>query len=173
MASLIRDLITVLEEEEEIYEYLLPITREKKQVIIKNDLQSLQNITVEEQKAVDILTVLERRREEVIVNIGTVLGMDAAVMKITDIIRVLDKQPQEQKELIDLDNRLRETVGELKRLNEMNRQLLEQTLEMIAFDLNVLQSMKGMPLPNNYTKAARQQFDVNPYNNKGMFDAKQ
>jgi len=173
LASLIRDLITVLEEEEEIYEYLLPITREKKQVIIKNDLQSLQNITVEEQKAVRILNVLERRREEVIVNIGTVLSMDADTMKITDIIQVLDKQPEEQKELQNIHKKLRTTVGELRRLNEMNRVLMEQSLEMIAFDLNVLQSMKSAPLVNNYNKNARQQFDENPYSGKGVFDAKQ
>lgn len=172
MASLIRDLITVLTEEEEIYEYLLPITREKKQVIIKNDLQSLRNITVEEQKAVEILNVLERRREEVIVNIGTVLGMDANTMKISNVISILDKQPEEQKELKEVHGKLKATVGELKRLNDLNRVLMEQSLEMIAFDLNVLQSMKGVPLSNNYNKKARQQFDNGSFS-KGVFDAKQ
>lgn len=173
MASLIRDLITVLEEEEEIYEYLLPITREKKQVIIKNDLQSLQNITVEEQKAIEILNVLEHRREEVIVNIGTVLSMDPNTMKISNIIEVLEKQPEEQGELKAVHIKLKDTVSELKRLNDLNRMLMEQSLEMIAFDLNVLQSMKGTPLVNNYNKKARQQFDNEPYNSsKGVFDAK-
>lgn len=174
MASLIRDLITVLKEEGEIYEYLLPMTREKKQVIIKNDLPSLQKITVEEQKAIEILNVLERRREEVIVNIGTVLGMDPDTMKISNIIEVLEKQPQEQKELREVHTKLKETVEELKRLNDLNRALMEQSLEMIAFDLNVLQSMKSVPLSNNYNKHARQQFDQGPYDSsKGVFDAKQ
>lgn len=174
MASLIRDLITVLKEEGEIYEYLLPMTREKKQVIIKNDLPSLQKITVEEQKAIEILNVLERRREEVIVNIGTVLGMDPDTMKISHIIEVLEKQPQEQKELREVHTKLKETVEELKRLNDLNRALMEQSLEMIAFDLNVLQSMKSVPLSNNYNKHARQQFDQGSYDNsKGVFDAKQ
>lgn len=173
MASLIRDLITVLKEEGEIYEYLLPMTREKKQVIINNDLPSLQKITAEEQKAIEILNVLERRREEVIVNIGTVLGMDADTMKISDIISVLKKQPDEQKELRDVHIGLKKTVEELKRLNDLNRVLMEQSLEMIAFDLNVLQSMKSVPLSNNYNKDARQQFDRNPYSSKGVFDAKQ
>lgn len=174
MASLIRDLITVLAEEGEVYEYLLPMTREKKQVIIKNDLPSLQKITVEEQKAIEILNVLERRREEVIVNIGTVLGMNADTLKISDIVAVLNKQPDEQKELRDVHTKLKTTVEELKRCNDMNRILMEQSLEMIAFDLNVLQSMKSVPLSNNYNKRARQQFDQNPYSSsKGVFDAKQ
>lgn len=173
MASLIRDLITVLQEEEEIYEYLLPVTREKKQVIINNDLPSLQNITAEEQKAIEILNVLERRREEVIVNIGIVLSMDSDTMKISDIIRILEKQPAEQKELKDVHTKLKQTVGELKRLNDLNRELMEQSLEMIAFDLNVLQSMKGMPVSNNYNRKARQQFEQVPYGGKGVFDAKQ
>lgn len=174
MASLIRDLITVLEEEEEVYEYLLPITREKKQVIIKNDLQSLQDITAQEQKAVEIITVLERRREEVIVNIGTVLGMDSNTLKISDIIPVLEKQPKEQKELKEIHGKLKSTVSELKRLNDINRVLMEQSLEMIAFDLNVIQSMKSMPVTNNYDRRARQQFADSSYqNSQGVFDAKQ
>lgn len=172
MASLIRDLITVLKEEEEIYEYLLPITRDKKQVIIKNDLQSLQSITVEEQKAVEILNVLERRREEVIVNIATVLSMDSDTMKVSDVIAVLDKQPDEQSELREIHRKLKNTVEELKTINDLNRMLMEQSLEMIAFDLNVLQSMKGVPVSNNYNRQARQQFDTGA-GSRGVFDAKQ
>lgn len=99
--------------------------------------------------------------------------MDPETMKISNIIDVLEKQPEEQGELKAVHKKLKDTVYELKRLNDLNRMLMEQSLEMIAFDLNVLQSMKGMPLVNNYNKKARQQFDNEPYNSsKGVFDAK-
>jgi len=45
VASLIEELIGVLEEELEIYDQLVPVAREKTQVIVKNDIPALQEIT--------------------------------------------------------------------------------------------------------------------------------
>lgn len=61
MASVIQELITVLTEEQQLYEKIIPIASEKKNVIIKNNLESLQEITEQEQLAIDQVTVLEKR----------------------------------------------------------------------------------------------------------------
>ena len=53
MASVIQELITVLTEEQQLYEKIIPIASEKKNVIIKNNLESLQEITEQEQLAID------------------------------------------------------------------------------------------------------------------------
>ena len=61
MASVIQELITVLTEEQQLYEKIIPIASEKKNVIIKNNLESLQEITEQEQLAIDQVTVLEKK----------------------------------------------------------------------------------------------------------------
>lgn len=61
MASIIEELATILEEELQIYEELLPIVTEKTRVIIKNNLESLQKITEQEQIVVNEVTALEKR----------------------------------------------------------------------------------------------------------------
>ena len=77
MASVMQELISILEEEQQIYERLLPIVSEKTNVIIKNNLESLQRITEQEQLAVDEITVLEKKRSEVILNIAVVMNCKA------------------------------------------------------------------------------------------------
>ena len=50
MASLIEELIMVLGDEEKIYSEIIPIAEKKTQIIVNNDLQSLNSITEEEQE---------------------------------------------------------------------------------------------------------------------------
>ena len=99
MASVIQELITVLTEEQQLYEKIIPIASEKKNVIIKNNLESLQEITEQEQLAIDQVTVLEKKRSEVIVNIGILLNRKPEELTLKEIIRLLENQPKEQKQL--------------------------------------------------------------------------
>ena len=60
----------------------------------------------------------------------------------------------------------------MERINEQNRELIKNALEMVEFDLNVLQSMKAAPATANYTKGAYTTIDAMGVN-EGRFDAKQ
>ena len=97
MASLIQELITTLRAEEQLYQEMIPIAAKKTRVIIDNDLASLQQITEEEQTTVEKVNALERKREEVIVNIGTVINRKPETLTMKTIIALLEKQPEEQK----------------------------------------------------------------------------
>ena len=63
-------------------------------------------------------------------------------------------------------------MQQMVRVNEQNRELIESSLEMVQFDMNVLQAMKTAPETANYTKEAYSSGDVMG-NNAGGFDAKQ
>ena len=170
MASVIQELISILDEEQQIYEELLPIASEKTNVIIKNNLESLQSITTREQQALDRIATLEKKRSEVIVNIGIILNKKPADIKLKDIVKVLDNSPEEQRELAQIHDNLKRTVQRLVNINTQNRSLIEQSLEMIEFNMNLIQSTRMSP-GNNYTKGAvsSQTAALQP----GMFDAKQ
>lgn len=171
MASLIEELITVLTEETAIYEELVPIAEEKSQTIIDNDLPKLQAITDREQALVDRVTALERKRMGVITNIGYIVGKPAAQIKVNDIIHFLDKQPKEQKELSVLHDRLKHSIQTLIDINNRNRSLIQQSLEMIEFNMNFIQSTRMSPGNNNYNRGAMNQDSLNSQTR--MFDAKQ
>ena len=171
MASLIEELITVLAEETKIYEELVPIAEEKCQIIIENDLQKLQTITEREQELVDSVTALEHKRTGVITNIGYIVGKPAAQIRVKDIIHFLNKQPKEQKELSMLHDRLKHSIQKLMDINNRNKSLIQQSLEMIEFNMNFIQSTRMSPGSNNYTKGAMNQEGLNSQTR--MFDAKQ
>lgn len=170
MASVIQELITVLTEEQQLYEKIIPIASEKKNVIIKNNLESLQEITEQEQLAIDQVTALEKKRSEVIVNIGILLNRKPEELTLKEIIRLLESQPKEQKQLSQIHDQLKQTVQELKNINIQNKSLIVQSLEMIEFNMNLIQSTRMSP-GNNYTKGAITE-DA-PALQAGTFDAKQ
>lgn len=170
MASIIEELASVLEEEQQVYEELLPIVTEKTKVIIKNDLESLQKITEQEQAVVSVVTALEKRRSEVIVNIAIVMNCNPEELTLKDIVRMLEKQPEEQKRLSQIHEHLKRTVQRLMSINNQNKSLMEQSLEMIEFNMNLIQSTRMSP-GNNYTKSAVT--SESQALQTGMFDAKQ
>lgn len=171
MASLIEELINTLEQENEIYKQLIPVSEEKTKIIVSNDLQALQNITAKEQNIIERINGLEKKREEVIVNIGTVIGKKPNLLNIGAIANLLEKQPEEQKQLSIIHDNLKKTIQRLMEINSHNKSLIDQSLEMIEFNMNFIQSTRMLPGNNNYTKGASA-IDT-PVLRTGMFDAKQ
>lgn len=171
MASLIEELITTLEQEKDIYMQLIPIAEKKTNVIVKNDLQELQDITEQEQILIDKINTLEHKREEVIINVGTVINRKPETLNVKMIIQLLEKQPNEQKRLSNVHDILKKTIQRLVEINNHNRSLILQSLEMIEFNMNFIQSTRMSPGNQGYTKGASQ-FEV-PFLQQGMFDAKQ
>lgn len=153
MASLMEELIQTLDEETQIYHELIPVSEEKTRVIIKNDLEALSKITDIEQRYVDRIATLERKRGEVIVNIGTVLNRNPGSLTLRKLVSLLDKQPKEQRRLEELHDDLHQTVHRLMDINEQNKMLIEQSLEMIDFNINVIKSTQTVQ-SNNYDRDA-------------------
>ncbi len=171
MASLIEELVMVLKQEEEVYKSLLPVVEQKTQIIIRNDLTALQKITEQEQFAVERINSLEHKRDGVIVNMGIVLSRDPRTLTLKKLIGLLDRQPKEQKELTLLHDSLTMILKKLSDANLRNQSLIEQSLEMIEFNMNLIQSTRMSPGSGNYTKNA---YESNAsVGQTGMFDARQ
>lgn len=171
MPGLIDDLVDIMSKENEIYKDLIPIASKKTNVIIKNDLTALQDITDQEQLVIEQINSLERKREEVIKNIGTVLGKDPRALDMKTLIKIMGKQPKEQLRLSRIHDELKGTLKSLVMINDRNKVLIEQSLEMIEFNINLLQSSRMMPEGNNYDRNAGELGLQG--NGTRMFDAKQ
>ena len=172
MASLMENLISVLEEEAKAYEELLELSMKKTPIIVSGDLEGLQRITDEEQIVVARINRLDAKREEVTKDIANVLNKDVTKLKLVDIIQMLSQRPVEQKQLAAAHDKLKEVVGQMTRINEQNRDLIQSSLEMVEFDLNLIQSMKSAPQTANYNKGAYSQGAFMGRSSSG-FDAKQ
>ncbi len=172
MASLMESLIDNLEQQNEAYKSLLKLSMDKTPVIISADLEALMRITDDEQEFVNRINSLDKKRQENMKDIANVINKDVDSLKVVDLIDILKARPAEQKRLADIYDRLRDTLSQMKRVNEQNRQLIESSLEMVQFDLNVLQAYRAAPETANYTSNA---YSAGTYMgvDKGAFDKKQ
>ena len=172
MASLMENLIAVLEQESSEYEGLLELSQKKTPVIVSGNLEQLQKITDDEQELVGRISHLEKKRTEVTADIANVLNRDVNTLKLTNLIDMLTARPVEQAKLAQAHDRLQAAVRGLQRTNEQNRELLANALEMVEFEMNLLQAVKAAPETANYTKGAYNTGDTMGVPGGG-FDAKQ
>ena len=85
------------------------------------------------------------------------------------IIDLLKDREKEQEELRKLHDKLKRTIDALKLINERNQMLIKQSIEMIDFDINLMQSLRTSPGVGQYNTSSEVEIQGM---NKGMFDAK-
>ena len=154
MASLIEVLINTLEEENDEYVKLLQLAKEKTPVIIKGDVTALNEMTAREQKYTDRLAALESKREEVLGDIATVLNKDVKTLTVKMIIELLAGQDKAQRLLSEVHDRLKLTLNDMVVVNDINKQLIEESLEIVNFNINYINGLNQMPETANYNKGA-------------------
>lgn len=169
MASLIEELISTLDLENKEYEQLLQLSKEKTQIIIEGDVGKLNEIVALEQVHTDKIAALEGRRTEVVTDIATVLNKDVETLTVRSITELLKGQDKEQKALAAVHDKLKLTLNDMVVINDINKQLIEESLELINFNINYINGLNQMPEMANYTKGA-----YNSPNNivNSRFDAK-
>lgn len=170
MASLMEELITTLHDEMAAYQEMLPVAQQKTQAIIDNDLVKVQEITEQEQDAIGKINALEHKRAKTIADVAIVLNYKAEDLTLTKLVELLSQQPEQQRELRKIHKELSKLLGQLAEINGHNKNLIEQSLEMISYNMNLIQSTRIVP-GNNYTRNAGQ-WDMTA-SQTGMFDAKQ
>lgn len=170
MASLVEELVIVLEEEEKIYQSFLEYGEQKRDVLIKADVPELERLTAMEQAASDDLLVLSNKQIRILQDIATVLGKNEEQMTVTRLVELMEAQPEVQGRLIAARDRLIETAKEVQHLNQLNEILIRQAIELAEFDITLFKSMRQAPETANYDKTAS---NTGALLGSSGFDAKQ
>ena len=172
MASILENLIEILDKENTEYKTLIELADKKTRSIVDGDLESLAKITDDEQVIVGRIQGMEKQRAKVLADIANVVNRDVETLKLSNLIQLLEKMPDQQKMLIRMHEELTETMDQLRLTNNKNQLLLTERLEMVDFNLNMIKALKSAPQTANYSKDA--------YTNgtalgifHGGFDAKQ
>lgn len=172
MASLLENLIDVLDSENAAYEKVAALAESKTSAIVAGDIENLGKIMEEEQEIVGKIQRMEKQRDKFLADIANVVNRDVETLKLIDLIQMLESMPDQQQKLKDVQKRLRGTIDKLREANGKNQLLLAERLDMVDFNLNMIRAMKSAPQTANYSK--------NAYTNgqslgifHGGFDAKQ
>lgn len=170
MASLVEELISVLEEEKSVYESLLQCAESKRQILIDADVPALEQLTATEQNDADTLVQMSNRQLQLLQDIATVLGKAKEDITVTKIIGYLESQPEVRDRLKAARDGLLSVAGEVNRLNQMNEALLKQALELAEFDITLFKSLRQAPETANYNRNA---YSTGALLGSSGFDAKQ
>ena len=154
MASLIENIVSVLKQEDSEYVKLIALSNEKTGTIIKGDLEALDSITAREQEVVAVIQKLEKTRMQTMKDIEEVTNHKGEELKLPDLIEMMKSRPAEKAALEDIHGKLKVTMEEMRKINDRNRELLENALEMVQFDMNLLQSLKTAPETADYNSSA-------------------
>ena len=161
----------VLQTEAQKYEELLELCRRKTPILVKGKIEELQKITDEEQILVDNINNVDKKRAELINDMGNVLNQNPKELTIQRLAELVENQPKQQKQLLEVHDWLKKTVGNVQTINEQNKALVNQMLEMVAFGMNLLKSMKQAPETANYNRMAANTGEL--FIGASKFDAKQ
>ena len=170
MASLMDDLTQVLENETVEYKKLVELSEGLKEALIESDVPSVERLTAAQEEVSNGIQSLETQRARVMNDIAVVLNKKPEELKVSMLEESLAGQPALQERLAAVRTELKQTMDELKRVNQTNQVLLRQSMELLEFDLNLFRSMRQAPETANYNRSAVNTGDL--LTSRG-FDAKQ
>ena len=170
MASLMDDLALVLESEVEQYKKLVALSEAMRDALVISDVSAVEQITADQESVANDLQALEGQRVRIMNDMALVLNRKPEELKVSALEESIGHQPQLQERLRNVRMELTKTMEELKRRNQSNQALLRQSMELLAFDLNLFRSMRQAPETANYNKSAYNTGDL--LGSRG-FDAKQ
>ena len=88
MASLVEELVKVLETEQKIYETLIGYGEQKTDILIRGDVAALEKLTGLEQLAGDQLIAQSNQQIQLLKDIANVLGKSKEKMTVTRLIEL-------------------------------------------------------------------------------------
>ncbi|MCL2197349.1 MAG: flagellar protein FlgN [Defluviitaleaceae bacterium] len=150
MAGMIDQLVDVMKEQTERHTELYGLSLEEKDAIIKNEIDTLQNLVNLKNMVISQNNRLEKNRIALVKDIADVMLLKKDDdLSLADIIEILKDRPEEQEKLRESGKALREAVEKLREINEINKSLLESSMEFVEYSLNALRSTIA-PEPTPY-----------------------
>ncbi|MBD0384184.1 flagellar protein FlgN [Paenibacillus sedimenti] len=162
----IQSLLETMDQLQEAHETLLGLAQEKTQVLVRNDVDQLNMIVNKENKWVRTITEANQQRVQLIGSYLISRGYNPnPKITVSDLVKVIFKAEDKQA-LSEAQQKLLATIKELKDCNEINQQLIEQSLAFINYSLDLV---IGAPEDDMVYR--------NPHQNKsgnriGMFDTR-
>jgi len=162
----VRAVIEILKKEHDCYKDLLEFSKSKKNVIIEGKVSELDKMVKLEQGMIWNIGQLEKQREQEVSKLCSVLGIKGEQLTISELSEAL--QPEHKKELQKVQEELSKLLAELKTVNDLNGQLLEQSLEYIDYSINLI-SGAGMESGSLYEDIV---MNKSKGSKKNLFDTK-
>lgn len=142
MNQLWERLDAVLTEMLELYRALLALSKQKREMLVKVQVQDIESITKSEEALILQVGKLEGLREQVVTDISKTSQLPLESLNLVKIRDLVDEAKANR--FVWLDKEFDDVLHELTQLNKLNTDLIQQSLGFINYNLNLLtQSQVG------------------------------
>ncbi len=147
MDCLLNELINLLEQEMELYENFLKMSKDKTSIIVEGKVKELEKVIEMEQALILQMSKVENQRELIINKISKILNIKPEETTLTMLI---EKAGEEQSEKLKAQQgNLAGLLKDLGSVNELNTRLIRSSLDYINFSLNLFANVEDQD--NNYS----------------------
>lgn len=158
-----QDFCDILQELLAIHTQLLQLSNAKKDALVEVDVPRIEEITKQEETIIIEVGKLEKMRRTMVMQLAKKLNLAENECTITTLIECADNDIKPK--LAGLNKQLNEVLVNLKHNNDINTKLIEQSLTIINFNINVMTQSTTGPV---YAAGGKQQVE----NLRGFFDKK-
>ncbi|SEU14115.1 flagellar protein FlgN [Paenibacillus sp. NFR01] len=132
------NLLELLERLDDVHIQMLDLAAVKKQAIMDNDVDSLIDLMNRESKLMKMVGQLEEQRSQAVYSFLQGVGIRSNLsLNLSELSRLVF-DPDDKSRLLQVQNKLSGTLSELKKANELNQKLIEQSLAFIDYSLELL-----------------------------------
>lgn len=135
--TLLQGILLLLEQISSLQEELLSLEQEKKEVLIHGKIQRLSEIVQIENQKVTLLGKLEREREKAAKELASLWGLKEEPLTMQEILR-RTTDPLLVERFRRLQSTLLEQNDQLRRQNEINALLIQESLEYVKMNMELL-----------------------------------
>ena len=133
-----QNVISILKKENEYYCDLIELAKKKREVIINGKVDELDKIVKLEQNMIFNIGQLEQAREQEVTKLCSAYNISTGSVTLTEMIEKL--QPEVKETVRVVQRKMTATLEELRTLNNINGELIQQSLEYIDFSVNLISS---------------------------------
>jgi flagellar biosynthesis/type III secretory pathway chaperone len=141
-STLTKQLVDILNKENDIYETLAKVSNNKTDLIVGGKVSELENITKIEQSLIIKVSKLEEEREKIVEKLCILLGKKAEEVTVSALVERLGQE--ESNELKACQEKIVKTINNLRNTNDLNAKLIKNSLEYIDFSINMMTSIDNV-----------------------------
>ena len=130
------DLGKILQQETQVYESILGITKQERQIIIKGSPEEMLQSNKQKDTSLMEIKILEEARQAVVKKLSKRLGIPVGQLTLSALMERL--HPVYQQRFSEQSTQLRETIAELKQTHQTNSALLKHSLSFVRDWLHLL-----------------------------------
>lgn len=157
MAGIVYELLDILEQQKECYEGLLTLANYKTESVKNKELQLLTQIVEKEEEFIGRINLLDKKRESLLKDIALVTGLKYKEITLTKLVDKMGKDLDVSVALIKIRTQLLELMEQLKAQNQINKMIIEESLDYVNFTINAIKSTKMTQIPVNYGRPGEEE----------------